>query len=75
MSAVTVRKAMNAYQSMLEAYGNFFRWVSIVLNPEQTIIAEYFKLYWDLMFIYSNVFISCSKLTCPSPYTAVHAFM
>jgi hypothetical protein len=75
VSAIAIRKAVNAYQTMFESDGGFIGTVSVVGIPKSYIIQQVLQLRGYLVFVNPNIFIGLAKLTGPCPYIALHAFM
>jgi hypothetical protein len=75
MSSVTIWKAMNTYNAVLEPYCNFILCIGIVFVPILSIIQQVFKVGWYFPFVNAYVLVGFPELTCPCPYIGIHPFM
>src|SRR5688572_18626512 len=66
---------MNAYNSVFKSNSNFVSRKSIVFHPIFCIIQQVSQICLYLPFIYTNVLISSSKLSCPRPYITIHSIL
>jgi hypothetical protein len=73
MPAIAICKAMDAYNAVFEPHRHFIGWICVMFVPVTHIIQQVPQFGRYLPFVCTNILISFTKYSCPSPYISIHA--